>query len=329
MKPVTDRLDLAALAPLERPLAAMFELTTRCNFACIFCPTAREDERKRVGFKRMDMDPELFKRAIDQFAEFPHSDRPYKAYYNGMGESMIYPQFIELVKYAVDKHIFASHIVRTNASMLEPNFNRKLIDAGMTEINIGIAAVNEEGYERLTRRKGMFDKILAGVTDLYEHRGNCRIYNKIIPLNTPYTNVDEFKRIFAPISDVIDVEYPMQWNNGMLYNTTLGQARPELTINGDPITPNVTCPYIFYTLMINVEGIVHLCCFDWSTQVNVGDMRKNTLQEIWGSEKIRDFWRMHLYGERYKNPACRDCQYIYGAPDYLDVDQRERILWRL
>jgi len=329
VKIVTDRLPLSELAPLPRPWAPMFEMSTLCNFACEFCPTAIEDERKRVGFARKFMEPELFKRAIDQLAEFPDTGQPFKAYYNGMGESIIHPQFFELVDYAVKKNIFTSHIVRTNASLFEPEFNRKIIDVGMTEINISIEAVSEEGYQKITKRKGMFDKIVAGVTDLYEHRGDCRIYAKIIPLGTPETDEAEFRRIFTPITNMIDVEYPMRWNNGMKYDTSLGNAKPEITVNGDPITPNVTCPYIFYTLMINVDGIVHLCCFDWSTQVNVGDMRDNTLLEIWYGDKIGEFWKMHLYGERYKNPACKDCQYIYGAPDYLDVGAREAILRRL
>jgi radical SAM protein with 4Fe4S-binding SPASM domain len=331
MKIVKDRLDLAKEAPLARPLAPMFEMSTACNFACEFCPTAIPSERERVGFARKFMDPDLFKRAVDELAEFPNTGQPFKAYYNGMGESCIHPQFVELLKYAVDKGCFTAHIIRTNGSTLEPEFNQAILDAGITEVNISIEAVNEYGYERITKRAGMFKKVVAGVRDLHARRtaGKTRVYCKIIPLGTEDTDEAEFRRIFTPICDMIDVEYPMQWNNGMVYDTTRGAAKPTLTVNGDPVTPNVTCPYIFYTLMVNVDGIVHLCCFDWSTQVNVGDMRKESLMDIWYGDKIQDFWRMHLSGARWKNPACRDCQYIYGAPDYLDVSQRTDILLRL
>lgn len=331
MKIVKERLNLSKLSPLARPLAPMFEMSTRCNFSCEFCPTAIPTERERVGFKRLDMAPDLFRRAVDELAAFPDTGHPFKAYYNGMGESCIHPQFVELVRYAVDNGGFSAHIVRTNGSFLEPEFNRQIIEAGITEVNISIEAVNEAGYKRITRREGMFDRIVAGVADLHNRRpaGKLRVYCKIIPLNTPDTDVDEFRRIFGPISDMIDIELPMQWNNGMEYDTARGLKRPQLTVNNDPITPNIACPYIFYTLMINVEGIVHLCCFDWSTQVNVGDMREQSLQEIWNGDKIREFWAMHLRGDRYQNPACRDCQYIYGAPDYLTPIERANMLERI
>jgi len=331
MKIVKDRINLASAVPLVRPFAPMFEMSTRCNFACEFCPTAIPSERARTGFQRLDMEPDLFKRAIDELAAFPNTGQPFKAYYNGMGESCIHPQFVELIRYAVDNGGFSAHIIRTNGSFLEPEFNRQILEAGITEVNISIEAVNEEGYKRVTKREGMFEKIVAGVTDLHNRRkaGQTRIYTKIIPLNTPDTDETEFRRIFEPISDMIDIELPMQWNNGMEYDTTRGLKTPELTVNNDPITPNITCPYIFYTLMINVVGVVHLCCFDWATMVNVGDMRENTLLEIWNGDKIKDFWRMHLRGERHLNPACRDCQYIYGAPDYLTPEDRADILCRL
>lgn len=331
MKCVTgkDRVPLFPLIPLERPFAPMIEMSTACNFRCKFCPRAMDSEIARVGFERKFMKKEFIMRCIDELAEFPRSDKPFKLYYNGMGESIIHPDFIEMVEYAVSKDVFTSHIVRTNGSLFEPVFNQRLIDAGMTEVNISIEAVSEEGYRRIAGVKGMFDKIVAGVKDLHERSGDCRIYAKIIPLNTPDTDVDEFYRIFEPITDIIDVEYPMQWNNGMIEDSTAGVGLPEVTVNGDPLTPNIACPYIFYTLMINVDGIVHLCCFDWSTQVNVGDMRKNTLQEIWNGDKIKEFWRLHLSGNRFDNNACRDCQYIYGAPDFMSREVRNELLERL
>ena len=329
MKIVTDRLNLFDEIPLKRPFAPMIEMSTTCNFRCEFCPTAIDSEISRTCFERKFMERELVMRCIDELADFPRDDKPFKLYYNGMGESIIHPDFVNAVRYAVSKNVFTAHIVRTNASIFEPEFNEQLIDAGMTEINISIEAVNEAGYYRITKRSGMFDRIVAGVTDLYSRRKNCRVYAKIIPLNTPDTDVDEFRRIFEPITDILDVEYPMQWNNSMEYDTTLGQSIPTLTVNGDPTTPNVSCPYIFYTMMINVSGIVHLCCFDWSTQVNVGNMKDNTLQEIWTGNKIKKFWKLHLSGNRFDNNACKDCQYIYGAPDFLTPEQREELVGRL
>ena len=329
MKIVKERLNLANEIPLARPWAVMFELSSLCNFACEFCPVSKKEDRDKHGLKLMNMQPELFKKMIDQLKEFPDTGQPFKFYYNGGGESLMNSNFVEMIEYAISNFPNANaHIIRTNASLITPEVSDKLIKAGMTEINISIEAVNEEGYEKITHRKGMFQRVLDNVTYLYDHRGNCRIYAKIIPLGTPETDETEFFRIFTPITDIRETEHIMHWANQT--NELVDKLRrPEITVNGDPITDNIACPYIFYTLMLTAFGQAHLCCFDLFNYVDVGNVNDNTLLEIWTGEKIKDFWRMHLEGRRFEHKACSDCFYTYGAPDFLTEQDRLDILERL
>jgi radical SAM protein with 4Fe4S-binding SPASM domain len=329
MKCVKERINLAKEIPLQTPMALMLEMSSACNFKCKFCPVSDTEENKKHDFKYEFMNPELYKKAVDQFNDFPKTGNPFKVYINGIGESSYHPQFVELVRYTTEKLKRAdAFIIRTNASLLTPDVVDEIIDAGMSEINISVEAVNEEGYEKVTGRKGMFQKVLDNVTYLYNHRGKCRVYAKIIPLGTPETDEKEFFRIFTPITDIREVEYVMNWG-GVEKDLTGGVKKPEITVNGDPITPNITCPYIFYTIMVNASGIVHNCCFDPFTYVNVGDINKNTLQEIWNGEKLKAFWRLHLEGKRYGLRACGPCTYLYGCPDFLTEKDRLEILERL
>ena len=93
MKIVEDRLPLFDLIPLARPFAPMIEMSTACNFKCKFCPRAMDSEVARVGFERKFMKTHLIKRIIDELCEFPDTGHPFKLYYNGMGESIIHPDF--------------------------------------------------------------------------------------------------------------------------------------------------------------------------------------------------------------------------------------------
>lgn len=329
MKIVKDRRDLAKEIPLATPWALMVEMSSACNFKCKFCPVSDLEENKKHNFKHKFMEADLYKKIIDQFNDFPETEQPFKVYINGIGETSYHPQFVELVRYTTEKlKIADAFIIRTNASLLTPDVVDEIIDAGMTEINISIEAVNEKGYEEVTGRKGMFQKVLDNMTYLYAHRGKCRIYAKIIPLGTPETDEKDFFRIFTPITDIRETEYIMNWG-GVQKDLTLGAKKPEITVNGDPIIPNITCPYIFYTIMLNVDGDVHLCCFDPYTYVNVGNINNNTLQEIWTGDRIKEFWRLHLEGKRYGLKACGPCTYLYGCPDFLTEQDRLDILERL
>ena len=331
MKCVTDRRNLAEEIPLAVPFAPMIEMSSYCNFACEFCPVSKKEDIKGTNFVRHHMEPELFKTIIDQLNEFPIIEGyPFKLYLNGGSESSTHPQFVELIQYATSKlkHRANSFIIRTNGSLLTPDVSDKIIEAGMTEINISIEAVNGKGYEKVTHRKGMFQRVLDNVTYLYNHRGNCRIYTKIIPLGTPETDKEEFFRIFGPISNMIDIELPMFWS-GSKRDVTLGKGIPERTVNDDPITPNVACPYIFYTLMISSMGLIHNCCFDIFDYIDNGNVHENTLQELWGKGKMLEFWKLHLEGRRMEHPICSKCQYVYGCPDFLSEEDRKNILERL
>lgn len=325
MKVNSNRIDLAKEAPLDTPLSINFETTTRCNFACIFCPTSNKDVLNRVGFVKQDMPVQLFHKYIDDLKEFPRKIKV--NHYHIMGEPLINPNFFSMVRYAVDANVAENHWLRTNGSLLTSENIDRLVACGLTRIGISIEAVNEEGYRNLVKRNGMFERVVNGVSELYnKSRGICRIYAKICNFETPETNPEEFKRIFSPITDECEIEYPMQWNNGVP-DSTLGLG-VRSTVNGDKITTQLVCPFPFYTLAINSRGKVTTCCFDWSTYNEIGDANKESIKEIWNGQRISDFWKMQLEGKKSTSSVCKDCLNCYVSPDNLD-NSRYDILKRL
>ena len=319
MKVNPDRVDLVNEIPLDRPLSFLFETTSRCNFACSFCPSSAITQTKRVGFSRQDMLPEMFKKVVADLQEFPRKIKI--IHYHYMGEPLMNRQLTSLIRYSVNANIGDEHWIRTNGSLLTEENIDKLVDCGLTRIGISVDAVNEDGYQSLVNRKGMFDKVVKGVSDLHSYaKGKCYVYAKIIDFGIPATDPQEFLKIFSPITDECGVEYPRQWNHNVP-DTTLGQG-VKLTVNGDLLDRNrQTCPFPFFTMTVTSKGKCLMCCFDWSSQTIVGDVSTASVKSIWEGEEVKDFWLMHLRGERRKNPACRDCQDLFTPPDNLDNDQ--------
>jgi radical SAM protein with 4Fe4S-binding SPASM domain len=325
MKINPNRVDLVKEIPLDRPLSINFETTSRCNFACTFCPCSDGDTRARVGFTRQDMPNELFMKIIDDLKEFPRKIKV--NHYHYMGEPLLNPNFFSLVRYAVDANVAEEHWIRTNGSLLNKQTVKNLVDCGLTRIGVSVEAVNEAGYRDLVKRRGMFEKVVQGVSELYEQsRGKCKVYAKIINFGLPATDPDAFNKIFAPITDECDIEYPMQWNHGVP-DSTMGRGI-KVTVNGDELNKHIACPYPFFTMVVNSKGKALMCCFDWSYQTAIGDVTKSSMKEIWNGQEVRDFWKMHLRGERGNNLACRDCLNLYACPDRLD-NNRDELLARL
>ena len=77
---------------------------------------------------------------------------------------------------------------------------------------------------------------------------------------------------------------------------------------------------------MNFDGQVSVCCVDWSFGTIVGDLKTNTLDEIWNGEKLRAFRLTHLQGKRSTIPACAKCQYLRGFSPSRDLDSEARDL---
>ena len=89
------------------------------------------------------------------------------------------------------------------------------------------------------------------------------------------------------------------------------------------------CPYSFYNLIINSDGEVTVCCADWKRKLVVGDLKEQSLYQIWNGEKLRKFWIDMLQGNKNEYEMCRKCLLpIYDCNDDID-DYADQILGRI
>lgn len=71
-----------------------------------------------------------------------------------------------------------------------------------------------------------------------------------------------------------------------------------------------SCYLPFYKTFIDFDGTILLCVNDWQKRIKIGNLKEKTLSEIWFSETLQSFRKMHLSSKRDKLP-CNTCT-IYG-----------------
>ena len=94
------------------------------------------------------------------------------------------------------------------------------------------------------------------------------------------------------------------------------------------------CVGPFTHLGIRWDGQVSACCRDWAAVLNFGNVKDNTLEEIWNSDKLNNLRMLHVKGEFEKEPSCLNCDgqtspYITDEDivEYLiDMGREEEIL---
>ena len=76
------------------------------------------------------------------------------------------------------------------------------------------------------------------------------------------------------------------------------------------------CVQIFKGLQIQADGEVVPCCVDWNRVNLLGNIKKDSLLDIWNGKKLRDLQIKHLQGKKAMLDTCKDCT----MNDYCDVD---------
>ena len=318
-----ERTKLETVIPLQTPFILYVDPSSICNLKCRFCPCGgahkelwTEEKRNSIGIMPYD----LFCKIVDDCAEFDDKIKVLRLYKEG--EPLVNPGFSEMVRYAKKADRFRAIDTTTNGTLLNPELNRKIVDAGLSRINISVEALDGEGYYNICGEKLDYENFRNHIRDLYEHKGDCHIFIKTLAERFDEEHNEKLKKrffeLFGDICDEIAYEYLAPcWPafDKELYSGRVG-------VYGNEIQECKVCPRLFYILTINSDGAATRCIVDWNRQMLIGDAKEQSVKELW---KAMDMARIeHLKGNRRKMAGCEHCLEIETAAiDNIDIYAEE------
>ena len=321
-----DRTDLAKVIPLDTPIVLFIDPSSLCNFRCNFCPCginnkANWSENKKIG----TMSYELFRKVIDDAAGFPHKIKTLRLYKEG--EPLINKRFPDMINYARKKEIAKSIDFTTNGSLLTNDLSLALIDAGVDKIHISVESLTEKGYKDTSGVTLDMKGFMNNIEFLYAHKQRCRILIKISDYGLAGAAEKEVYALFGDMCDEIAVEHVAPvWPE-----FDLGAIQKEFKqgLHGNEVRECEVCPYIFYSVCVNSSGTVSSCLMDWNHRLIVGDVREESIVDIWNGARIQDMRVKNLHGKRSAIPACSKCgQMKFATIDNID-QAKEKLLKKL
>ncbi len=145
------------------------------------------------------------------------------------------------------------------------------------------------------------------------------VYVKMIDSGSESENRD-FLHLYAPVADQVTIEDPMNWNDYQNYDfmAAFDNGGVSAASSISLPYPKKICPFPFYSLVVNANSDVTVCCVDWSKKTKVGNLKNSSLRQIWRGTPLREFRRMHLAHRRQENEACRNCTFLFTTPDNVD-----------
>ncbi|MFW3341625.1 radical SAM/SPASM domain-containing protein [Aliarcobacter butzleri] len=271
----------------EVPLHLDIELTNKCNLDCKMCW-----QNEHMTYPKGNMDVSLFKKIIDE------------AVFSGVkaiklqsrGESTLHPNIIECISYAKNKGIIDIQLT-TNATIFSNKINENLLISGLDLLIISIDSDHIESYNRIYKNKN-YETVAANILDILQIRKNKNLkYPKIriqVASGTEKLNpiVEKYIEDFRKYADTLNISpyFLLQDNNPKIENIKT--------------TP---CPYPWQRMVINYDGKVTVCCRDYNCTLIMGDITKQTIKDIWNSDKYDNFRNIHKEGKRNMINFCRIC----------------------
>ncbi|MBF0543340.1 MAG: SPASM domain-containing protein [Candidatus Riflebacteria bacterium] len=272
------------------PLHLDIEVSGRCNLMCQHC--IRHSRRTNIG----DMEFDLFKMIIDQGME------------NGLcsidpdwlGESFLNPRLIEMITYAKQKGILDIRI-STNGVLINKEMSHKIIESDLDRIIFSIDAASPLTYQKIKVGSDL-ELVLKNIeflTNEKEKQGirNPEIIVQIIDQKQTHEELMAFIHYWRTRADMVRIS---------IYQSPDGNPRDKRRAQNKPesIFP---CPQLWQRLTIAWDGTVYPCTGDNACRFPLGNVKKDSIKNIWHGEKMTSLRRMHINYEADDLDLCSHC----------------------
>jgi len=314
---------LREMLPLSMPISMFLDPSNYCNFRCLFCPRSLPEYRRYVE-KYVHFDLVLFEKIMKEITTYGRL-KVLKLHY--LGEPFLHPQIIEMISLAAKYNAAERFEITSNGSVLSNKHAEGICSIAKNMdvplyLRFSIYSVYPERHLRITNSKINIEKIYQNIEYLKKCRDNSGVKNVFIfaqMLDTYTEENDIFRKRYGNITDEVIIVPPTNWSGFDeidILSNVYGATHPQ------PDTAQShkkVCALPFYTLCINSDGTAVACCVDWSRKTLLGNVKEQTIYEIWNGSLANELRKLHLRGERAKNEACRHCEYLNSyVGDNLD-----------
>lgn len=322
-----NRHDLRKEIPLDKPYTLLIEPSNYCNFKCIQCFQSLRQENYLTKNRGL-MDLRLYKEIIRQMKEWggPKLKVLKLSLY---GEPFTSPDFGEMLKIAKEADIAERIETTTNMSLLTPELCRELVEYEIDYIRVSIYAGNQERYRKITNCAAVdIEQIiqrLQSIQDMKRTLGKEKPFVSAKMLDTYTDENAEFLECFSPVADEVYIDKPHNWIAteeksfiGSLYEE---QGEELLKKLESALSDRIVCTMPFTTLAIRSNGDVSPCCIDWAGETNIGNVREESIREIWEGDRLYEFRKMQLEDRKHENKSCKNCEFYkndYYIRDNID-----------
>jgi len=277
------------------------ENTNACGYRCVMCP--REKQTRKIGF----MPLADFKLILNKL-ETNQGD----LHLHGYGEPLLDENLSEKIALVKEHSLFKTFIISTLGVEMSDDTLEGILKSGLDTLMVSFYGFTEESYESVHRvnKLELAKKNLRTLGRLKKEKGYpTRIIVKIAAPTAfgPFKMISSVQReneaMYALIQEIKTLGLELgalhhlhNYGDGRLYNM------PDQKL----------CPVIHgrRSQILNVTWDLNVipCCFDFNSSIIFGNLRTQTLEEIFAGPAYQSFRAAHLNQTLENYPVCQNCE---------------------
>lgn len=280
------------------PLQVDFELSTFCNFRCRMCPFGMPQDARPAAFNNVSgwFPYELFCKIIDEGVAVGLSAIDL-SYYN---EPLLCKDLLKFIEYA-DSRGVVDVMLSSNAQLLTPEMSEKLLGTGLTRFMVSLDAETEETFNKI-RVGGDFKVVVRNLEHFLRLKREKQCALPITRVSFVRTKINEheidaFLQHWKPLVDYVSVQGLVAFN----------ESKRDLIPSGQTDFFNGHCHQPWHRITIRANGDALPCCTPWGQQLVLGNLKTQSLVDIWNGPQMRRLRRLHREGRYQEEPICRLC----------------------
>lgn len=290
-----------------KPINVTIEPINVCDLRCPVCETGAGVLSREK--KMMTLDE--FKIITDKISTFTNTLMLYF-----MGETFLNNNSYEMIKYAKSKGIPFITIC-TNGSFID---QARLVDSGIDEVNFQIAGLTKDihGIYRVgSDLDSVIDNLKKTIKVRNESKSKIRIICSLILMKQNEHQVNDFKKYMKQIrvdkAILIDpCVRNIEQGRKFLPSDENHWIYDPLSFKKRKLRPRINskngCSWIYYSVVIQVNGDVVPCCRDVNGDFVMGNILRQEFNDIWNGVDFINF-RKNM---RYKKNEINICNLCSG-----------------
>lgn len=307
----------------KKPTIFNIETTNYCNMTCVMCPRTIYMKRKNIW-----IEDEIFKKALSNIK--PYKKKELEEFWNwlenntafnpkeisengfyfsvvarclilhGFGEPFLDKFLIKRIKLCKEKNI-PTYFSCTPATMTVEKATEAMA-AGLDILKFSLDAMDDESIKSIRGKKANYEESIDKILKLIEIKKKNNFQTIFVPCMISFKKDQQNLRLQEKFLEF--------WKNKEVYAYIKSQDNRWLfeqdkNLNNNSHYAKQYCEYPWTSLTVMADGNVVPCTQISNNEIVLGNIKENSLEEIWNGKKYQDFRKMHISGNFPKDHKCK------------------------